>query len=277
MRLSAALTFLCCYTLALDAADRTRFRLRGAADIVVEVSIGGEGPFRFLLDTGSSRSAIAAAAASRLRQPRVARTLMLTPSGQSLRDLTRLHLTIGPAADIEVEALILGSDELGAGVDGLLGQDVLRSLTYTIDYERREIVWHDAAPAARGTRIALEEDEGRLIALLPQAAGPCGTLRVIPDSGADAWVLFERSGRALPAFTPAAAARLRTMTGQRSVRSVVIDQIEVGRLELRNQVAVVIDATHAGSIFGDGLLPLHVFTRVTFNGRAGYMEVEVAR
>jgi predicted aspartyl protease len=275
MRLSAAITFVCCYTLTLDAADRTRFRLRDTADIVVEVTIAGHGPFRVLLDTGSSRSGVSETAARRLRQPRIARTLMLTPSGHGMRDLIRVPIEVGPFPATEVDAMVLSASELGAGIDGLLGQDVLGGVVYTIDYRRREIAWHGTEPPGddRATRLLLEEDDGRLLAVLPQRASRLGSLRAIPDSGTDGWVFFTRAGRALPDATPRESVALRTLTGRRPVQRVIVDAIDVGTIRLEQQPAVLIESDGSEPLFGDALLPLHLFEKVTINGPGRYMLV----
>jgi predicted aspartyl protease len=258
---------------AAAAAEPTRFRLRGSADVVLPVWVNGSGPFQFLLDTGSGRSAISERVA-RLAPPPTARTSMVTPSGRTERWITRLQrVTIGSGDDTaDVDVIILPGDDLGHGIDGLIGQDVLASLTYTIDYERRHIVWHPSQPSIAGTRLPLEWSEGRMMVSLVQKSARCAPLRLVPDSGSDGWVFVVRRDRPLPAFTPVAAVALRTLSGQRAARSVVMDEVDVGEIRLRNQVAVVIDDQLAGA-FGDGLLPLHIFARVTFNGPEKYLIV----
>ena len=170
--------------------------------------------------------------------------------------------------------MVLTGDELSRGtpIDGLIGQDVLAGLIYTIDYRRRRLIWHTAAEAdVAGTRLPLELHEGRFLVSLAQKSGACGALRLIPDSGTDGLVLFSRPGRALPDFALRGTAGLSTLSGARLVRSVVVDDLDVGDVRLRNQWAVILDRGEPHAALGDGLLPLHWFERVTFNGPGRYL------
>ena len=275
---SAFLLALVAGVSSLDArswGEATAFHLRGAADIVVPVFIGAAGPFRFLLDTGSSRSVVAEGLASRVGAATVAKTAVLTPSGRDDRPVVTIdRLTVGATAAVRVAAMTIPAGQLGAGIDGLIGQDVLGPRTYTIDYRRRVIVWDSRPHDDAGVRLPLEWDDGRVLVSLAQSSSRGDALRMIPDSGADGWVLFARADRALPPMTFHDVAVLRTLAGSRVVRGVVIGRLDVGGIQLRDQRAVLIGNGGDEARFGDGLLPLHVFARVTFNGAARYMVVE---
>jgi hypothetical protein len=160
-------------------------------------------------------------------------------------------------------------------VDGLIGQDVLGPLVYTIDYMRRRLIWHDVPPdEGRHERLALQITDGRVLVSLPQAEADLPPLQLIPDSGADGVVLFRRPSRRLPLMTPLDVALLSTLAGPQIGRRVLLDELRVGGVVLRNQTAVIIPQSESDASMGDGLLPLHVFARVTFNGPAQYLTVE---
>ena len=97
---------------------------------------------------------------------------------------------------------------------------------------------------------------------------------MIPDTGSDGIVIFAGRGRSLPAMTPLNVGLLRTLTGQRLVRRVVLDALQVGSVRLEQQVGVMMPEGRTTLPFADGLLPLHLFSRVTINGPAGYIAVE---
>lgn len=254
------------------------FHLADAGDIVVAVTLDGQGPFRFLLDTGASRSAVSSEVAARLGLTAVATTVMVTPVGRTFRPLAylrRVQLGNIPAAD--VVATVLPSDDLRrtTNMDGIIGQDILASLVYTIDYQHRLIVWHETPPPeVVGTRLSLSVSAGRLLVSLPQGNGTRTQLELVPDSGADGLVLFGRAGRTLPPLTPLDIGVLRTMSGHQMVRRVLLDEFDVGDIRLRDQTAVLVQRTDADAPDGDGLLPLHVFARVTFNAPQRYMTVQ---
>lgn len=268
----------------LRAGDRPEgtlsFRLLGGSDIVVEATIGGEGPFRFVLDTGSSRTAVSDELVRRLSLPALAKTMLITPTGTGRRPLVRVDgLRIGTTVAPPLVAMSVPGATIGhaAAVDGILGQDVLARLVYTIDYPRRAIVWHTGGTdSIAGVRLALEPRDGAFVAVLPQP--PRGrsrpeTLRLVPDSGADGLVLFARKGRTLPAMTALEVAGLRTLAGARLVRRVLVHEIAIGDIRLREHPAVVVDRGEPGAL-ADGLLPLHDFARVTLDGAGRRLIVE---
>ncbi|MGH9348721.1 MAG: aspartyl protease family protein [Vicinamibacterales bacterium] len=248
--------------------------------IVVPVTVDGHGPFRFLLDTGASRSAVSARLVRRLRSSVVAQTPMVTATGQAMRPVTRLaRVALAPASSVAVMAVILAEETFvrGPAVDGLIGQDVLAPLAYTIDYGRKQIVWHSPGePTAPGTRLPLEWHEGRFVVSLARKSASSRPLQLVPDSGATGFVLFARPGRELPPVTRLGAVVLTTLLGQRAARSALIDHLEVGDVRLLNQRAVIVDGA-ASPGTEDGLLPLHLFSRVTVNGPKRYLIVAAAR
>lgn len=243
-------------------------------DIVVAVRVQGRGPFRFLLDTGSSQSLLSARVAGELQLPTPSRTRMLTPTGEVTRPVavTTLQLAGRPAETAAVT--IVPATELapvGPNIDGIVGQNVLSASSFTLDYVRREIRWGVTPCKEDGMRLPLRLVAGRAVVSVPGA--DTKPLQLIPDSGADTVVLFARQGRALPPLTPLDVGTLRTLTGEQLVRNVRIARLTVGDVDLVQQAGVVLDAHH-NALDADGLLPLHLFSRVTFNTPAGYLMVE---
>jgi predicted aspartyl protease len=260
-----------------DTASQLRFQLLEDGTIVVPVTINGAGPFRFMLDTGSTRTVVSAKLTRTLRLPVVAQSLMITPSGRDMGVLVQLNgLAIGGSGQVNVKALIGPREHFSAeAIDGLIGQDVLGPLIYTIDYVRRHIVWHSGlATFGAGLRLPLEASEGRFLVSMPHPAQAEVPLKFIPDSGSDGFVLFARGARfPLPA-TPLEVGVLRTLSGHRLVRRVLLGDVHVGGVILRNQTAVIVERNEPDAPLGDGLLPLHVFARVTFHGPERYLVVE---
>jgi predicted aspartyl protease len=240
--------------------------------IVVPVTIAGAGPYRFLLDTGSTRSAITTRLARQLRSPVTAQTVMMTPAGSRMRSVTTVRaLQIGHARQISVAAMVLPDDALGrvGRVDGLLGQDVLANLTYTIDYRRQTLVWHDGdLPRVTGHRLPLTTANGLFLVTLPNHLGAAGGTRLVVDSGADAIVLFGRSPGTMSSSGPIETGVLRTSAGLRVGRRIKLDELDLGALVLRDQPAFLLSEAGAAGLLGDGLLPLHLFARVTFDAAA---------
>jgi predicted aspartyl protease len=263
--------------------DSTPFRLTGSGGIVVPVMLDAAGPFPFLLDTGSNRSAVSEELARELGAVTVGRSLVVSPAGEEVHPVVSLpNVSLGSgrgggaSRGVDVVATVTRREDLdeGRAIEGLIGQDVLASLTYTVDFRKRIIEWHfDATTLPPGaTTLRLEREEGRFLVELPQRGAP---LRLVPDSGVGGLVLFDRPGADLPRMDaqPGRMA-LATTTGSREVQPVRVRELRVGSLVLRNQRGVVIRRAGADAPRTDGLLPLQIFARVTFNGPAGVMIIE---
>ncbi len=130
----------------------TPFTLQPPGDIVVPVTIAGQGPFRMLVDTGASRSAVSTAVADRLASRRLGETTLLTPAGQARRPLILIKgLVFGTRGPVSVVGVALDASDLAdPAIDGLIGQDILASRVFTIDYRSSRIVWHDESGAVHG-------------------------------------------------------------------------------------------------------------------------------
>ena len=155
--------------------------------IVVPASINGRGPFLFLLDTGSSHSVVSQPLADYLDLPLVARTTVLTSTSRDMRAVVRLDwTTIGSSRSEGLLASVVPSMQLAAitrGIDGIIGQDFLRGLNYTLDYRRKRLWWTDAGEDEHGTRLPLIVQDGRYLIEIP-LAGTGRSVRLVPDSGA---------------------------------------------------------------------------------------------
>jgi predicted aspartyl protease len=250
------------------------FRLASGTDIVVPVVIEGRGPFEFLLDTGSSRSAISIEVARLLRRSATGLTRRVTATGEDLRPTVSIdQLDIGVAHATNLEVMVL--ERLVGGnrrIEGLVGQDVLRSLTYTIDYEGKRVIWRASDEVITGTRLPLELEDGRFVAVLAQDPSSRAPLRLVPDTGADGIVLFTKNGSLNIAARPLDPAMLRTLHTQRVAWRALLHDLRIGDVRLRNEIAVLVDGG-SSSRLGDGLLPLHLFSAVTFNGPERYLVV----
>ena len=278
MRISTVITTLVLSTLpaAPAAANRiTPFDLLDDGSIVVPVTIGGTGPYRFVIDTGSSRTVITTRLWKSLRLPVVARTIMVTPAGRDEAYIVRLdEVAIGGQRSPGIAAAVMPAERYAAGqqVDGLIGQDVLATAIFTIDYRRRSVEWHAVGDVLPGARLPLEVRDNRVLVSLAQHEGDPNPLSLVPDTGSDALVLFPRAGAKLK-MTPLEVGVLTGMAGTKLVHRVQLEGLRVGETRLENPLAVIVDSNEAADLMGDGLLPLHVFSRVTFNVAERYLIV----
>lgn len=280
MRISTAIATLLVTALPAAASagrpSTTPFELLEDGSVVVPVTIGGTGPYRFVIDTGSSRTVIASRLSQALRLPVVAKTIVVTPSGRDVANVVRVSgLAVGPTSGATVTAVMMPADRYAAGqqVDGLIGQDVLATAVYTIDYQQRVIVWHSPGDALPGVRLPLDVRDHRVLVTLPQRDNDPRPLSLIPDSGSDGLVLFAHAEDKVR-FTHMDVGLLSGLSGSRLARRVQLDDLVVGESRLESPLAVVVDSGEAAGVMGDGLLPLHVFARVTFNVTDRYLIVQ---
>ena len=256
------------------AADRRRadpgaeLSIDQRGGIVVPVTVGGAGPFNFILDTGATRSLVGDELAGLLEAPVVARAELVTSAGSEMRGVVRLARV--EVAGAQVDSLLASVipaarlRALGSGVRGLLGQDFLSAFNYTLDYRRRRLIWDEPGDVNCGDRSAVRliPAEGRYVVHLP-ASGRTRALRLVPDTGAEAFVFFHAPGDAAPAVA-IGHARMTGLAGDRGVRAAIAPRLAVGGVTLRDQPAVIVDR---GDAEADGLLPLHAFASVSFNMR----------
>jgi predicted aspartyl protease len=256
-----------------------RFASSRSGEIVIPVFIGREGPYRFLLDTGSSHTVISETLATTLGAVPVAKAPIATSVGSILALVVRLpDVTVGSA---RVEALLATSlppraaDMLGDGILGVLGQDFLSQFNYTLDYRTSRLSWDDDGQIEKGVRLTLEPSHGRFLVHLPQDKRCRCALRLVPDSGANGVVLFAGTeADRLPVSASVTSMRVATLVGDGTARGVIVRALLVGPVTLWDLPAARVAVPEGTTEDGDGLLPLSLFARVSFRHHEGYMVVQ---
>jgi predicted aspartyl protease len=245
--------------------------------VIVPVWIDGSGPFRFLLDTGSNLSAVSETLVASWSLTPVAKTALTTVGGVAMRPVVQLgDVSVGTVTRTGLLASIATPDELsilGAGVDGMLGQDFLATYNFTVDYRRKRLLW-DGHPGVAAVRLPLVPRDGRFVVRLPAGLGQ-EPLEMVPDTGSSSFVMFARDNT--PAWPPGwrqADITISGLTGSRQARYSRLRELRLGGLVLRNIPVVVVPRDAAAPDDPDGLLPLHHFSRVTFRVSEGFLAVE---
>ena len=164
------------------------FKLYAGYLLVVEGRIGGFGKLRFVLDTGVTHSVIDRKVA--------ARTSVERRSGKVLNfDRTVLvewtdvsELQFGPI-DLAHFSMIVSDlryfQSFATSIDAVIGLDVLRLNSFSIDYDARKIFF---GPMNTASGIPMISDP---VCLSVQLVVGDGRLRVVVDTGAPALVLYE--------------------------------------------------------------------------------------
>lgn len=242
------------------------FRSGPGSAVLVEVLVNGTGPFPFVVDTGSTHTAVTPGLGARLGLPRVAKTALQTPAGARWTPVVRLDgLQVGPVTMTGVLATELPAGWLETGgVAGVLGLDVLGTRPFAVDYARGELSWPSGPPAPD----ALSLEPGPLWAVRVSTTGQV----VVLDSGTEVAVLFERGqwkGLSYRGGTSAIDSVTSTVTGRQAVLRVA----NLGNDRIVELPVVVVDGADIDRAHGDGLLPLHLFDRVTFWPQDGRVQL----
>ena len=258
------------------AASGTEFRLGHHGEPLVSVRANQAGPFVFILDTGSTNTVVADDVAVRLGLPVVAKATVRTSVGEALRPVARIdHLSMGEVTATGVFASVVARQALDPSgrIDGVIGQDVLADRRYTIDYEHRRMLWdEETARGAPEAWLPLRLEDGRFVVDIP-AGGT--TVTFVPDSGAEALVLYGGGERSALANGRGAPVVVETLTGKRLAERVFVPELRLGLATLRDVPAVVFGREDHATSACEGLLPLRYFRRVTLDGPGRRLKVEL--
>ena len=237
-----------------------KLEILGGRPVACQVFLNGQGPFRFLLDTGAQTNQV--------EEP-LARKLGLAPSFQVEMD-TRLGATrvpggrvaevaLGDASATNQEFLFTTMEAVHAlspGIQGVLGQEFFSHFDYLLDFRGRRLVFGATAPD--GARIAVRMIDGRMA--LPTSYGD-----LVLDSGVEALVLFRTSAPSAPGGT------IRTAAGAGAVSMVQGATVRIGAKSYRPATAAVVANPAAPE---DGLLPAALFGSIFVSNSAHYVIAE---
>lgn len=226
----------------LQASTTIPIEVVGDRFVVVQVSVNGHAPDRFLLDTGSTISVVDRATARRLGLEVVGSRLAVTHT--DARDVPLVgpvSLALGPLEVNDLTIFVLDVPVLQPGrcrVSGVLGQDVLARFSYLLDYRNRRLeldVHGRLASELIGTRVALQVTRGfptvrtEAVTRVDDEAIP---LDLALDSGAASLMVFEGD-----------RVRDERLVPNRQRRAVVVRSMHGSRYALQSEVRTLVVGT----------------------------------
>ena len=239
-------------TSEIDKTSQTedvRFRTEQNDRLTVPVRLSGTGPYRFLVDTGSDRTAVSRQLAEKLklqagdaaRVHGIAGMLPVATASVPDLQLTRKQVKV-------IDAPLLESVNMGA--DGILGVDSLRSQRVMFDFEAHTLsIVPSATPDFReepGTIVVRgHRRNGRLI--VTEATANDQSVTVVVDTGSQITVGNEALRRALLKRKLLSGAlqhvELESVTGQKIPGDYMfVRELEVGGIQLKGLAIVFADA-----------------------------------
>jgi len=171
-------------TLSIGGSDIAARKVESRMTVPVEID--GQGPFRFVVDSGADTSALGVNAARALGLPPTTRAMLHGMTASSLVNrVTASELKIGQSRVGNLELPVLRDEDLGA--QGLLGIDALVEQRLMMDFEKHVITIEDArrpAPYVDGEIVVIaRRRRGQLI--LTEASANGYPLDAVIDTGSE--------------------------------------------------------------------------------------------
>jgi hypothetical protein len=155
-------------------------------------------------------------------------------------------------------------NELAGHVDAIVGLDVLRTSSFTIDYTLKRITFGPIAASGFGVPMQLESSY--LIVIAPVQGSP---VRLVVDSGANRLVLYEdRIDGRIAGIREAGETTVSSLGGGIRVKHVWLPPAMLGTTTL-NGDALMLSSSAAAMLDADGYLGLTTLhaSRVAFDFR----------
>lgn len=216
---------------SLAPAGAIRLESRRGFLIAVRGAIGSLDGLTFILDTGSSRTAVDHTVARRLELARITDELgafgQRTPADRVVLPSVQLGpLRTAPLPAVAIDLHKLGG-ALGLQPDAVIGLDILLGTCFTVDYRRRTLTFGRTA----GWDVSIGLD--------PRSIDPVvvtnidgNAYRLLVDTGSDLIIIFERARQANRDIIPDGEVWADHMAGTSLLKRVTAGSVRLGDLEL---------------------------------------------
>ena len=239
------------------------------------VSLNGKGSYRFLIDTGSSSSALEPDAARELGIQSTYTVLVESVAGAAIAPAARVTICIPNVCHDDSEVMLTqlpAVKEADSRVRGILGMDFLMRSGFVLDNSHRELRIGPVVPEHQGAIVPLVQVGGRL-AVRARRGDNGDSITLIIDSGTQDLVLFSRGGRTSVSGHQRAV-ELATNFGAQSGSVEKIPELRLGSYVVRKLTAVVIPSkSGVDPVRGDGLIPASLSETVVFHPSGAYVVI----
>ena len=238
-----------------------RLEIMQGRPVVAGVYVNGQGPFRFLLDTGSTLNHLESKVAEAIGLKPTFHVNVRSAIGATLAPgAGGVDVALGPVRADGQAFLFTGLavvHQLSSDIHGILGQEFLSRFDYLIDVRSKRLTFGTRQAAGNGTRVPFRVAEGR-----PVLSTSLGWL--VLDSGAHRMVRF---GIEAVEMTQS----LMTISGTVRVGTVFSRLLIDGRSFWDGDAVAVPRSAEAGS---EGLLPTSLFKTVYVSNSEGYVVLD---
>lgn len=244
--------------------------------MTVPVTIGGEGPFAFMVDTGAQATVLSIDLADQLQlHDRENATLVAMASIRQVETTMVPDFSLGNRSITIRTAPLVEGEHIG-GADGILGLDALQDQKVLLDFEAGEMHVLDSLPDAANTYDIIVRARQRLGQLIIHTAEIDGiSVDVIVDTGAQGSVGNMELGRRLRRRQSLEDATMTDVNGvTMSSTTRVARRLQLGRVFVNNVVISFADSPTFESLgLNDrpalilGMSELRIFQRVAIDFR----------
>lgn len=216
-----------------DAADR----------MTVPVRIGDNGPYRFLIDTGSQKTVLSIDLASRLALSPIEKRRIVSIAGVQMTDTATLdELGLGRRSFYGLTVLLFESRHIGA--DGIVGIESLQNQRVLMDFAHNRMAIGDAKSLGGNSGfeivVTARRRSGQLIMTDAEIDGV--PTDVVIDTGSDTSIGNRALQRALGKRGNLGQAVLTSVTGQQAIADMgYARKLEVGDINISNLVIAYTD------------------------------------
>lgn len=239
-------------------AHAVDFRLAQRRFVVVPVLVNRQGPYDFLLDTGSTKSVVDEKLAKELGLKPLQHTAIRTAHGTERVPIARVHeMRVGPRSTATVLVLLSkmeGVRSLDERIRGILGFNFLSRFRYTIDYQHEKLRFEDDVVA--GTRVPFDASDRAVVLTTDDG-------RFLLDTGASSVFIFHAEGMDIE-ITARTITKVTTNAGRRVSRSGWLNSLTIGDVSL-NRVPVTLVPGSGLEPRAEGLLPGALFQSIYFD------------
>jgi hypothetical protein len=229
------------------------FRLHWSYLIIVKGSIDTIQNLDFLVDTGAFPTIIDQKIAHNLGLPEQPRRVNLSKKSVEARLVVLPSLLLGP---LRAESLPVLTQDLsyfqkipGHKVDGIVGLDVLRKSSFTINYRTKEMLF---GPIEGLTFSAPFDTDTPIVTIRMESQHR--QLRLVVDTGGPDLMLFQSRVPDSASFQALGTEKVSDVSGTFQRRKVRISDLRLGQENIGSQIAFVTDDRKDDGDNFDGVL-----------------------
>jgi predicted aspartyl protease len=227
--------------------------------LTVPVMVNGQGPFRFLIDTGSDRSVISKELAEKLALPSLGKATLVSLGGVDQVNTVRIgSLSVSAKRTLKnIQAPALPARYIGA--DGIVGIDALKGQRIVMDFAAETMLIEPADTKA------IRDESNLPGTIVVRAKSRLGQLVLVDAdaNGEEVWVVVDTGGQNSVGNTPLQklmikrtppggfkSVELLSVVGDRiPAQYTVIGKMRIGGVQMGNAAVAFVDA-HPFKRFG---------------------------